>query len=1453
MAVSWESFLEGPAAGLAGHLTLEKVSITEDGKQMNACFSSDILVEEEPFLAMRRAMRRYFEPVHVSVVIRSPALAKSFLNDPKPYASFMYRCAKRRFPFCAPFLENANYVCHEHLLTVQMMDNMAPTLLKEAGIDTYLAKLIRNVFEVDVQVGFQAEKLRLEQLDEIRKNRQAEESRAMAEMLREQKERVEKEEKEAEKEKPILGRPITASPTEIHLLNEESGRVVITGEVLTVEVKQTKQGDMQILSFAVTDYTDTIKCKAFLRYKPRRGRFGGNTQPEEENAPTEEEKKAVEKIIDAIKPGCYLSVRGDVKMDSFEHMLTISVMDIDRREKPVRQDTAERKRIELHMHTNMSEMDGIASAKSLIERASMWGHPAVAITDHGVVQAFPEAFGEAKKRKIKLIPGMEGYLTDITAAVQNADARRLDDEIVVVDFETTGLNARRNRIIEIGAVRIRNGQVIEEYSRFVNPGEPIPEEVSKLTGITDAMVATAGNAAEELPKLLSFIGNAAFAAHNAKFDYSFLQNECRRLNIELTLPVIDTLELSRRLYPALKSHKLGAICKSLGISLKNAHRAVHDAHATALMLIRMLDAIKEQGVHSLNEIDQMLASGAIGESFHIILLAATQDGMTNLNRIVSEGHLHYFSRKPHTPRQILQKYRKGLIIGSACEAGELFRAVVEGKNDDELKRIARFYDYLEIQPIGNNAFMLREGIVQDEEQLREFNKKIVWLGEQLGLPVCATGDVHFLDPKDAKFRTIIQNMQGFKDADNQPPLYFKTTDEMLEEFAYLGKKKAEEVVIDNPALIASRIGEVNLYPKHPENKETFQPFWPEAADDIRRLCDEKIYELYGENPPEIVTARKEKELGSILGYGYGTLYSIAQKLVKKSNQDGYLVGSRGSVGSSYVAHLVGISEVNALPPHYRCPNCKFTDFDVDKQKYKVGVDLPVRMCPKCGTELAREGFDIPFEVFLGFKGDKVPDIDLNFSGVYQPKAHAYIEELFGKGYCYRAGTIGTLASKTAFGFVKRYCEDRGIQLSGAEMDRLAQGCVGVKRTTGQHPAGMVVLPKEYEINQFVAIQHPANDMTSPVITTHYDFGSMHDVLVKLDVLGHDDPTMIRMLMDLTGVDARTVPLTDPKVISLFSGTEALGVTPDQIGSKTGTYGVPEFGTSFVRGMLEETKPSTMEELIRISGLSHGTDVWLGNAQDIIRAGIAPLADCICCRDDIMNALMDYGVEPKMAFTTMEAVRKGKGLTPEMEDTMRKNRVPDWFIDSCKKIKYMFPKGHAVAYVTMALRIAWYKVYRPAAYYCAYYTVRADGFDANLLGGNLETVRKNYENLQQKKKDGGKEFTDKDDKLMVIMELVIEMLCRGIHFSPVDLMLSDATDFQLISDTEIRMPFTALPGLGKTAAVSIVEAREQSPFISEEDLLSRTKLTTGLCDIMRDNGCLHDLPSSNQTSLFSGLF
>lgn len=1438
---SWQTLLGQPLAPLAAHLTLERAKISRDGQRLLICFTSDKLVGERDFLSVKKALQASFPECRVSLRITSPQLAQEFKNDPAKYGAVLTGCIGRHYASLRPWLKDVGWAVEDGVLKAMLPLDAALPYFEKNDTAAFISRIVKDVFALELPTRFVVSGDQERQIQKILEERKQEEALLLKEVS--QKAAQQQAEKPSlQRPKNVYGRVIADPAVEIKELLEDSGKVAICGEVLTVETKDLKGGEMLLLSFSLTDYTGTIQCKAFLRYKNRfRKADPGATDAKE---PTEQERKAVQDVVDAVRPGDWLVVRGDCQFDKFMHEVAVMVTDINLHEKPQRQDTAERKRVELHLHTQMSSMDAVSSASALIKRAAEWGHPAVAVTDHGVVQAYPEAFGAAKKNGIKLIPGVEAYLTDETTVVTDPDERSIDDPIVVLDFETTGLNPRKERVIEIGAVRVQNGQIVEELSLMVNPGTAIPSKITEITGINDSMVRDAPYAQDAIPQLLEFIGDAAIAAHNASFDTAFLREECKRLNITFSCPVIDTLEFSRRMYPSLKSHRLGAVCKSLGISLKNAHRAVHDARATAHMLNKMFFTARDQGVTKLSDINTALQGGAIGESHHIILLAESQKGIENINRMVSEAHLNYFHRQPHTPRSIIQQYREGVIVGSACEAGELFRAIVDGKDDSILTRIARFYDYLEIQPIGNNAFMIRNGTAEDEETLRGYNRKIVSLGEKLGIPVVATGDVHFLDPKDATFRAILMAGKGFTDADEQPPLYFKTTDEMLAEFAYLGEKKCEEVVIDNPLKIAERVGDVRLFPRHPEGKETFQPFWPDAADNIRNMSYDQAREWYGDPLPEMVKARIEKELGAIIGYGFATLYNIAEKLVKKSNADGYLVGSRGSVGSSFVAHLVGITEVNALPPHYRCPSCKYSNFDVDKAKYKVGVDLPEMDCPVCGQPLTRDGFEIPFEVFLGFKGDKVPDIDLNFSGVYQPRAHAYIEELFGKSQCFRAGTIGTLADKTAYGFVSKYCEERGLHVTEAEKNRLVLGCVGVKRTTGQHPAGMVVLPKEYTIYQFTAIQHPADDVNSSVITTHYDFGSMHDVLVKLDVLGHDDPTMIRMLMDITGVDARTLPLTDPKVISLFASPEALGVTPEQIHSKTGTYGIPEFGTRFVRQMLEETKPTTMNELLSISGLSHGTDVWIGNAQDLIHEGVA-LADCICTREDIMNGLIAIGVDSKLAFDTMESVRKGKGLKPEMEQAMIEHNVPAWFMDSCKKIKYMFPKGHAVAYVTMALRIAWFKVYMPEAYYAAFYTVRADCFDASILGGSIESLEAHMQEI-----DAIKDPTAKDKDMYTLLELVLEMNHRHIHFEPVDLYKSQADKFEVLGKGRIRMPFNALPGVGVNAAQGIVDARADGPFISIEELKERTHLSASAIDLLKENGCLRGLPETNQVSLFS---
>ena len=939
-------------------------------------------------------------------------------------------------------------------------------------------------------------------------------------------------------------------------------------------------------------------------------------------------------------------------------------------------------------------------------------------------------------------------------------------------------------------------------------------------------------------------------AHNASFDLAFFRRAFKLIDQPFSFTTMDTLALARNLYPNAKNHKLGTICKMLGVSLTNAHRAVHDARATAQVLMKMLAEMQQRkGISLLRELNTSFATDSGKQSYHIILLATSQTGMTNLYRLVSEAHLNFFHRTPRIPRSLIEKYREGLIVGSACESGELFRAVLAGESDAELKRIAKFYDYLEVQPIGNNEFLVREGTIKDDDGLRALNRKIVALGDQLGIPVCATGDVHFKEPTDAVYRAILMATKGFEDADFQPPLYFKTTNEMLDEFAYLGREKAKEIVVTNPNAIADRVGDVKVFLPHPEGKETFQPFWPEAEGDLRRLTMEKATSIYGDPLPEIVQKRVDKELGAIIGYGFSTLYMIAVKLVAKSLSDGYIVGSRGSVGSSLVAYLSGITEVNSLPPHYVCPKCKHHEFDVPAE-YPTGLDLPPKNCPVCGAPMDKDGFNIPFEVFLGFKGDKVPDIDLNFSGVYQPVAHNYIKELFGAENCFRAGTIGTIAEKTAYGYVLKYAEERNLSLSNAEKERLAKGITGVKRTTGQHPAGMVVLPKEYEIYQFTPIQHPADDMNSETITTHFDFSSMHDVLVKLDVLGHDDPTMLRRLQDLTGIAPQAVPLHDPevfgKIISLFSSPEALGLTAEELGvAESGTLGIPEFGTRFVRGMLKETKPSTMEELIRISGLSHGTDVWVGNAQDLVRQGV-PLRECICTRDDIMNQLISYGVESEVAFKTMESVRKGKGLQPFMEEAIAAVDAPPWFIDSCKKIKYMFPKAHAVAYVTMALRIAYFKIFYPAAYYCCYLSRNAESFDATRmvtsdvaqLRGMIDAIRELDKTERERKEDEN-----------ALLEILIEMNLRGVHVKPIDIYASDATEYHLDADGMILPPITALPGTSARAP------QRRSPPHARAGLHHRRTTCSGARCPSRSSrcsnraGCLGDMPESSQVTLF----
>ena len=1473
--------LEETVPPLRGKLHIERVLYKKTANKAYMSFLCDELVTERDYLLLERRLRELFPKLTVALRIASPALGGDFLSDIHKYKTVLTDFLRRQSPALSAWIGDTGWSLEDGRILLTCPDQIAMNFFKTHRLDEKVSQAVYDIFRVRVPVALTICGEREAWVKKMREERgftfpariqSASGARAMdddpppwddaaieaqaAAMLgaeaaprpaapqpaaaprRQAAPRTSK----AESKGPVLkGRAIADKPVDIAELAEDSGIVVIEGIVTGVnDPKELKGGETVLATFAVYDDTSTIYCKAFYQYRMRRAGMGETPTP-----PTDEERKRVADQVGQIKNGMRVRLRGDCRMDPFLGELSIGVRDMQQMPKRERLDSAEEKRIELHMHTTMSTMDATAEAGSLIAQAAKWGHPAVAITDHGGAQAFPAAFGAAKKNNIKLIPGVEGYLCDLVPIVRDADDRPLSGPIVVLDFETTGLSHALDRIIEVGAVRLENGQITDELSLLCDPGVPLKPKISEITGITDLMLRGKESPAEGVRKLLDFIGDCPVAAHNAPFDMGMLQAECARMGVSFHAPVLDTLTFSRRLYPNQRSHRLGAVCRLLGVSLKNAHRAVHDAAATAQCLSKMFDAAAEKGAVALKDIDAAIGGESMSDTYHIILLCKTQKGMQNLNHLISEGNLRYFYRHPNMPRHLIEQYREGLILGSACEAGELFHAIVNNRPEEEIERIASFYDYLEIQPIGNNQFMIRNGTARDEEHLRDFNRRIVALGEKLGKPVVATGDVHFQNPEDAIYRTILQAGLGYEDCDDQPPLYFKTTDEMLEEFSYLGAEKAREVVIDAPRRIAEQVEELRLFPKHPKGEDTFQPFWEDAAGDIETRSWTRAKALYGDPLPELVEKRLHKELGSIIGYGFATLYSIAQKLVSKSLSDGYLVGSRGSVGSSFVATMCGITEVNPLPPHYRCDHCHKM-FLTPPELASVGVDLPDKNCDICGHPLAKDGFDIPFEVFLGFKGDKVPDIDLNFSGEYQPRAHAYIEELFGKGYVFRAGTISGLADKTAYGFAAKYLEERGLKAGRAHKERLAAGCVGVKRTTGQHPGGIVVLPKEYDICQFTAIQHPADDVNGATITTHYDFNSMHDILVKLDCLGHDDPTMMHRLEELTGVNFLEIPLDDKKVMSLFSSPEALGVTQEQIMWETGTLGIPEFGTGFVRGMLMETRPSTMEELVRISGLSHGTDVWLGNAQDIINSGTAKLRQCFCTRDDIMNFLITKGMAEKMSFDIMESVRKGRGLKPEWEDAMREHDVPQWAIDSCKKIKYMFPRGHAVAYVTMGLRVAWYKVYRPQAYYAAYFSIRGDGFDAGRMLLSNETLR-----------DRLTEFASREEKLSVkdkqeenAYHMLLEMQERGIKMLPVDLYKSDATRF-LPEGDDLRCPFTAINGFGESAVTGILESRDpKRPYISVEDLRARARVGVSIVEMLRGQGALEGLPETSQVDLFS---
>jgi len=1241
----------------------------------------------------------------------------------------------------------------------------------------------------------------------------------------------------------IFGRDFTEGPMNICDIDGDIGEVIIRGQVNGFNARDTRTGK-KMVTFSVTDFTDTIDVKIF---------------------PKEDQQ---ERLFEYLADGAFILLKGTTGIDKFDGILSLGYVDGIKKThdfRTKREDNEPEKRVELHCHTKMSDMDGVSSASDIIDRAKSWGQPAIAITDHGVVQAFTEAFHHVRDKKIddvKIIYGMEGYVVDdITSIAVNPKDHTTKDKFVVFDIETTGFSSEENNIIEIGAVKIEGGKITGRFSTFVNPKEPIPYRIEKLTGINDEMVADAPFINDALTQFREFCEDCVYVAHNASFDMGFLHAKEEAAGIIREYSYVDTLGMARLLVPEIARFKLDNLCKFFKVSLENHHRAVDDAEATAHIFLKLIDRLEKKGIDSLSGLNEMGAASdekiRKSPSNHIIILAANETGRINLYRLVSLSHIKYYhSGQAKIPKSLIEKYREGLIIGSACEQGELYQAIISKKSEDEIIRIAKFYDYLEIQPNGNNEFMIREERFEDissEKDLEDINRKIVSLGESLGKPVVATCDVHFLDPEDEVYRRVLMAGKGFKDADMQAPLYLRTTAEMLEEFEYLGYDKAYEVVVTNTRKIADMIEKIE-----PVRPDKCPPVIEDSDKTLTDICYRRAREIYGDDLPEPVKARLDRELNSIISNGFAVMYIIAQKLVWKSNEDGYLVGSRGSVGSSFVATMAGITEVNPLPPHYYCSSCHYNDFDspeVREYAGRAGCDMPDKICPVCGAPLKKEGFDIPFETFLGFKGDKEPDIDLNFSGEYQSKAHKYTEVIFGAGQTYRAGTIGTIADKTAYGFVKKYFEERHIDKRPCELDRLSRGCTGVRRTTGQHPGGIIVLPRGEDIDSFTPIQHPADDMESDIITTHFDYHSIDHNLLKLDILGHDDPTMIRMLQDLTGTDPRAVALDDKKVMSLFRSTEALGITPEDIGGcKLGCLGIPEFGTDFVIQMLIDTKPEAFSDLVRISGLSHGTDVWLGNAQTVIEEGKATISTAICTRDDIMTYLINMGLDSSLAFNIMEKVRKGAVASgkckewPEWRKEMIDHGVPEWYAWSCEKIKYMFPKAHAAAYVMMAWRIAYYKINYPLAYYAAYFSIRASGFSYETMCLGKDVLVEELKRYRKMADDGSVKMTSKQENTLRDLKIAEEMYARGFEFMPIDIFKASAHQCRII-DGKIMPRLDCIDGLGDKAADQVVDAVKDGKFLSIDDFCDRTKVSKTVTDHMVELGMLADLPRSNQLSLF----
>lgn len=1431
-----EIFNDYPSKGNINTAILEEVVIRKDTKALEMKLNAYNYIGKRELEYFNKFLKKRFA-----------------LNDSKVIVSYVEGASKK------PLKDQIDYIIlsmgDEHPVLKAIIDNYAVEVedntikfnlnialshfLHSMGYDRKINKVIKSLYGREYKIEF-IDKVTKEELKRISEDNQVKTLQLIQEQItRTPGNNISNTPSESTdtKEDPvlILGRNSKIKDPIIKIVDitPDEGRIAIEGEIFNIESKELKSGKI-LISFDLYDGSSSMTCKAFC--KPEAG----------------------EEVLSRLKKAKGVRVAGNSGYSNFSgeiELVAHTIVETEGFEKVKRVDNAEKKRVELHMHTQMSQMDGMTSVSDLIKRAMSWGMKSIAITDHGVVQAFPEAHKLLGRDNpdMKVIYGVEAYLApDKKPSVTNDKGQSIDTTYCVLDLETTGFSPKTEKITEIGIMKLKDGKVIDQFSCFVNPEKPIPLRVVEVTNITDDMVKDAETIDKVFPKILEFIEDSVLVAHNASFDIRFLKHNAKVLGYDFDFTYIDTLTLAHELFPDYKTYKLGKIAKNLGIKVEVAHRALDDVDTTVKVFNIMLDMLKEKGVKTLADIEKIYSSDEQLKkeeykklkTYHAIILAKNYTGLRNLYRLVSYSHIDYFYKKPRILKSMFKKYSEGLILGSGCSEGELYQAILLGKSDEELEEIAQDYDYLEIQPLGNNDYLIREGQVESVETLKEINRQIVALGEKLNKPVVATGDVHFLDPEDEIYRRILEAGQGFKDADTQPPLYLRTTEEMLEEFSYLGAEKAYEVVVTNTNKIADMCEQIS-----PISPEKCPPHIEGCEQTIKDIAYGRAYELYGDPLPEIVQQRLDKELDSIIKNGFSVMYIIAQKLVWKSNEDGYLVGSRGSVGSSFVAYMTGITEVNALPPHYRCPKCKYSDFT--DYGYKNGFDLPDRQCPVCGEKLAKDGIDIPFETFLGFNGDKEPDIDLNFSGEYQARAHKYTEVIFGKGTTFKAGTIGTIAEKTAFGYVKKYFEEKNMKVNKAEILRLSKGCTGIKRTTGQHPGGIIVVPKGREIFEFCPIQHPADDPESDIITTHFDYHSIDQNLLKLDILGHDDPTVIRMLQDITGVDPLTIPMDDKATMSIFSSTEALGVTPEQINSKVGTFGIPEFGTKFVRGMLLDTMPKQFADLICISGLSHGTDVWLGNAKDLIDQGIVTLSEAVCTRDDIMIYLIKKGLPPNTAFKIMETVRKGKALKdpkwPEYEEMMREHDVPEWYIESCRKIKYMFPKAHAAAYVMMAFRIAWFKVHMPKAYYAAYFTIRAKAFDAEYMIYGKEKVKAKMKEIE----DLGNQATPKDKDMYDDLELVLEMYERGIKFHPIDLYKSHATKF-LVEGDALRPPLNSISGMGNIAAENIYNAAQEKPFSSIEDLKNRAKIGNSGVELLKKFGCLEGIPESNQMSFFDML-